>query len=245
VIEAAFHDEGHGYDLFGLHPPTLERATKIAGAAYDRYFRITSHGIEHIPASGPTILVANHGGVLPIDAGLLCIDVLRRLTPTRIPRPIADHFVPNLPFVSTLFARCGMVDGTRENVAHLLARGELVAIWPEGTTGPAKRFRDRYQLQDWRIGFAELAIRFHATVVPVAILGIEESWPLATKLATHWFGAPYLPIPAWPIPLPTHIHFEYLPPYQFRDDPRTAANQVREVVQRQLHDLRNARRWFR
>ncbi|MCX5740988.1 MAG: lysophospholipid acyltransferase family protein [Proteobacteria bacterium] len=253
--EAAFHDEGYGYDLFGLHPPTLARMVELAAPVYERYFRVASHGSEQIPSRGPVVLVGNHGGVLPVDAGLLCLDLLRRLDPPRFPRPIADHFVPRLPLVSTLFARCGMVSGTRGNVARLLERNELVAIWPEGVAGPAKHYRDRYQLQAWRVGFAELAIRYRATVIPVAIVGAEESWPLALKLWVHWLGTPYLPVPAWPLPLPTRIHIQYGAPIRFdqppedADDPAivdAAAGQVRAVLERQLADLRAARRgWFR
>lgn len=253
AIEAAFHDEGYGYDIFGLHPPTLEWMLELCAPVYDRYFRVASDGIEHIPASGPAILVANHGGVLPVDAAMLCFDVLRKLDPPRIPRAVADHFVPRLPLVSTLFARCGVVSGTHGNVAHLLDRGELIAIWPEGVTGPAKRFRDRYQIQAWRVGFAELAIRHRAPVVPVAIVGAEESWPLATKLGVHWFGTPYLPVPAWPLPLPAHYHIQYGPPIYLdrghgardADDPAivaAAAARVRTALERQIEDLRMVRR---
>jgi 1-acyl-sn-glycerol-3-phosphate acyltransferase len=251
ACEAPFHDENHGYDRFGLHPPTLERALEICAPIYDRYFRVSSEGIEHIPADGPVILVANHAGALPVDAAMLCTDVLRRLEPPRIPRGIADYFVPRLPFVGALLSRCGMVSGTRANVERLLERGELIAIWPEGTTGPAKRFHDRYRIQKWRVGFAELAIRYRALVVPVAIIGAEESWPLATKLAVHLYGAPYLPIPAWPIPLPAHYRIRYGAPIRLGDAPgdaddpaivAAAAAQVRGVLERNILDARMVRR---
>ena len=250
-VEAAFHDEGYGYDVFGLHPPTLERVLELGAPVYDRYFRVSSEGIEHVPGDGPAILVANHAGALPLDAAMLCFDVLRHSEPPRIPRAIADHFVPRLPVVGTLLSRCGAVRGTPLNVARLLDRGELIAIWPEGTTGPAKRFRDRYRIQAWRVGFAELAIRYQAPIVPVSILGAEESWPLAGKLGIRWFGAPYLPIPAWPLPLPVHYRIEYGTPIHLRglprdaDDPAhvaAAAARVRGVLARQLQDMRLARR---
>ncbi|MEO8554360.1 MAG: lysophospholipid acyltransferase family protein, partial [Kofleriaceae bacterium] len=160
VGRAPFHDEGHGYDLFGLRPETLDRAIDAGRWLYDHYFRVESRGIEHVPAEGPTILVANHGGVLPVDAAMLCLDVLLKSEPPRIPRALADHFVAAMPVVSTLFARLGVVMGTRSNARRLLERGELLAIWPEGVSGPAKPFRDRYQLQRWNVGFAELAIRY-------------------------------------------------------------------------------------
>jgi 1-acyl-sn-glycerol-3-phosphate acyltransferase len=234
VIE--FHDEGHGYDLFGLHPRAVERAAALGSPIYERYFRVVSHGVEHVPRTGPAILTPNHSGVLPVDGTVLWLDVFRHTG--RVARLIADRFVPILPFVGTLFARLGVVSGTRGNVRRLLEQGELLAIFPEGTTGVAKPFRERYHLQDWRVGHAELAIRHRAPVVPVAILGAEESWPMLAKLdRLHPFGAPYLPIPASPLPLPVRYHIHYgapialhdgLPP-EAADDPAQVAAAARRV----------------
>lgn len=207
ALDRDFHDEGYGFDAFGLHPPSLDLALQMTGPLYNHYFRVDSVGAEHIPADGPAILVANHGGILPLDAAILGIDVLRQAR--RVPRLITDHFVPRLPIVSTLLARLGVVSGTRANVKYLLERGELVAIWPEGVSGPAKPFRERYQIQRWSVGFAELAIRHRAPVIPVAIVGAEESWPLLAKVGTRVFGAPYIPVPIAPIPLPTKLHVCY------------------------------------
>jgi len=225
VREAPFHDAGYGFDVFGLHPPSLARAVMAGRFFYERYFRVDSVGAEHVPAQGPVILVANHAGVLPVDAAMLCLDLLQRTEPPRIPRAVADHFVPRLPLVSTLFSRLGVVSGTRANVRLLLERGELIAIFPEGVTGPAKPFRDRYRIQRWRVGFAELAIRYGAAIVPVAIVGSEESWPVLVKLtALRAFGAPYLPIPASPVPLPVRYHLRYGPPLRFAGGPDAAAD---------------------
>ena len=244
---ATFHDAGHGYDVFGLHPPTLARAVAAGRFAYERYFRVDSIGAEHVPASGPAILIANHGGVLPVDSTMLCLDVLRHTE--RIPRAVADHFVPRLPIVSTLFARLGVVSGTRANVRCLLERGELIAIWPEGVTGPAKRFRDRYRIQSWRVGFAELALRYRAPVVPAAVIGPEESWPVIRKVrALKLFGSPYLPIPASPVPLPVHYHIRYGEPLVLAGDPddpadvAAAAARARVALEHQIADARWARR---
>jgi 1-acyl-sn-glycerol-3-phosphate acyltransferase len=252
--EAPFHDAGHGFDVFGLHPPSLASAVSACAPIYERYFRVDSIGAEKIPRSGPAILVANHGGVLPVDAAMLCVDVLRRTDPPRIPRAIADHFVPRVPLVSTLFARLGVVSGTRTNARHLLERDELIAIWPEGVTGPGKPFRERYKLQTWRVGFAELAIRYRAPVIPVAILGSEESWPLVGKVrGFRAFGAPYWPIPLAPLPLPTHYYIRYGTPIHLgegcipsdADDPALvalAAERVRAELEQLIHDSRVARR---
>ncbi len=251
--QAPFHDAGHGFDVFGLHPPALASAVAAGAPLYERYFRVDSHGIEHVPARGPAILVANHAGVLPVDGLMLCLDVLRRTEPPRIPRPVADHFVPRLPLIGTLFARFGVVSGTRANVRHLLDHDELIVIWPEGVSGVAKPFHERYRLQEWSVGFAEYAIRHRAPVVPVAIVGAEESWPLAGKLSLHAFGAPYLPIPLVPLPLPAHYRIRYGAPLRLdgghvpadADDPvivAAAAGEVKHAVQQLVDDTRIARR---
>ena len=252
ISGAQFHDEGHGFDSFGFHPPTLAAAVQASAPIYDHYFRVDSEGAEAIPASGAAIVIANHAGVLPVDGAMLCLDILRHTQ--RIPRAIADHFVPRLPLVSTYFARLGVVSGTRANVRVLLERSELIALWPEGVSGVGKRFRQRYQLQHWSVGFAELAIRFRAPVIPVAVLGAEESWPLLARLdRIHLFGSPYLPIPATPFPLPVHYHIRYGTPLHLdaglepkdADDPRVvsaAADHARRELEQLIHDARDARR---
>ena len=246
-----FHDEGHGYDVFGLHLATLRRTMTHGGRLCDSYFRTRSSGVEHVPRSGPAILVANHGGALPIDAALVCLDVDRATG--RILRPIADRFVPSLPLISTWFARIGAVVGTHANVARLLERGELIAVWPEGAAGIAKPVRERYQMKGWSVGHAELALRHRVPVVPVAILGSEESWPVLGRITGfRGFGVPFLPVPLTPLPLPLRHHIVYGAPIELHDglppdaadDPGIvahAANRVRLALSGLLHDARQAR----
>jgi 1-acyl-sn-glycerol-3-phosphate acyltransferase len=216
-VITAFHDAGHGYDVFGLDPRMVARVASAGRPIYERYFRVASRGAEQVPATGPAIVVANHSGMLPVDAAMLWLDLVRRTG--RIPRMIADRFVPGLPFAGTLFARTGVVAGTRTNVRRLLELGELLVIFPEGVTGVAKPWRERYRLQDWRVGHAELAIRHRAPVVPAAIVGAEESWPVIARLkGIHAFGAPYFPIPASPFPLPVRYHIRYGRPIALHRD---------------------------
>jgi 1-acyl-sn-glycerol-3-phosphate acyltransferase len=220
---ADFHDEGHGYDLFGLEPGAVEWGRRLGAPLYDHYFRVDSRGADRVPAAGPAIVVANHAGVLPVDGSVLWLDLVRRTD--RLPRMIADRFVPRLPIVGTLFARSGVVSGTRTNVRRLLERGELVVIFPEGVSGVAKPWSERYLLQRWSVGHAELAIRHRAPVIPVAIVGAEESWPVLARLrGIRAFGAPYLPIPMVPLPLPVRYHLRYGAPIRFDEIPAHRAD---------------------
>ena len=205
-----FKDAGHGYDVLGMHPPAVRLWAGLLRVLYERYFRVESNGSEHIPRHGPAILAVNHSGILPIDAAMVFFDVLHHTDPPRIPRPVGDVFIPLVPFVSTLLSRVGVVTGTRTNFRYLVESGELVLVFPEGTPGIGKGYGKRYQLQDWRAGHAELAIRHRVPVIPVAVIGAEEAWPELAKIESfRWFGAPWLPIPATPLPLPVKFHIRY------------------------------------
>ncbi|MEQ1567698.1 MAG: lysophospholipid acyltransferase family protein [Myxococcota bacterium] len=238
-----FGDAGHGFDQFGMHPDFVAMGESVGALLYDRYFRVLSYGAEHVPRSGPAVLAANHSGTLPLDGAMLWVDVLRHTDPPRAARPVADYFVSTLPVVSTLFARCGVVGGSRGNARALLESGELLMIFPEGVPGIGKPFKDRYQLQEWRQGHCELAIRHSAPVVPVGIVGPEEQMPQLARIKVPGGGAlPYIPIPATPLPLPVRYHIHYGEPLRFdqeyspdqADDPEVvqkAADRVRAAVE--------------
>ena len=239
-------ERSHGYDVFGAHPDGAAVAHFVTGFLYERWFRVRSEGHEHIPAEGPVIVAANHSGTLPFDAMMIFADLLRRTDPPRLPRAIADSFVAGLPFVGLLFARAGVVGGARRNVEYLLEEGELLLLFPEGVPGISKRFADRYRLQDWRGGHVELAMKYGATIVPAALVGAEEQMPQLGRVPVSVFGAPFLPVPATPLPLPVRYHLAYGPPIRFAADPvgaddperiEAGAAEVKAAVQGLVDDL--------
>lgn len=245
VRHLPIRDEGLGYDPFGLERDHVALALALTKPLYEKYFRVRSYGTEHVPKQGAAILAANHSGALPFDGAMLWADVVRNVG--RVPRAVADNFVSNLPFVSTLFTRAGVVGGARGNVRSLLDAGELLMLFPEGVPGIGKPFSERYQLQEWRVGHAELAIRHRAPVVPIAIIGAEEQMPQVARLKRlgRLFGAPYLPLTLTPLPLPVRYHIHYGAPIPLHeeykredaDDPellKEAARRVRDAVEELL-----------
>lgn len=247
-----FRDAGHGFDAFGLHPDWVAFADLVTTPFYERYFRVRTYGADNLPGSGPTIVAANHSGTLPYDGAMLWADIYRHTEPPRAARAIADYFVPGLPLVGTTFARTGTVGGSRGNARALLEAGELLMLFPEGTPGIGKRFSERYQLQGWRQGHAELALRHGAVVVPTAIIGAEEQMPQIARLPGVG-KLPYLPIPATPFPLPVRYHVHYGAPIVFQDrfdaddadDPEivlACAMEVRDAVQSLIDEGLSTRR---
>lgn len=238
----ALADAGHGFDELGVHADWVAFGAGLLGPLYDRWFRVTSHGAEHLPRSGAVILASNHSGALPFDATMIWLDVLRHTDPPRVVRAVVDHFVPAMPFVGTFFARTGCVGGSRGNVRRLLDNGEVLLIFPEGTAGVGKLFRDRYHLATWRVGHAELALRHRVPIVPVAVIGAEEQMPQLGRieLGARLVGAPYIPLVATPLPLPVHYHLWYgepllladrFPPAR-ADEPEVLELAAEEVAQR-------------
>jgi len=238
----AYGDAGHGYDPFGLHPDFVAFGEALTRPLYERWFRVRSSGHEHLPATGPGIIASNHSGAIPLDSSMIWTDVVRHTNPPRVARPVADHFVPMIPVVGTVFARAGMVGGSRQNAAALLDRGDLLLIHPEGVPGIAKHFKDRYHLQEWRVGHVELAIRHRAPVIPTAVVGAEEQMPQVGRIPIAFWGLPFIPITVPPFPLPVRYHLRYGAPIALHerytpdqaDDPavvREGAAEVKAAVQ--------------
>jgi 1-acyl-sn-glycerol-3-phosphate acyltransferase len=240
------------YDRYGLSPGTLRAAFPFFHALYRFYFRVKSHGHEHLPAEGPAILAANHGGLLPFDGAMGILDVLLHTDPPRLARAIVDRWAGRLPWVNVFYARVGQVVGTRENFSDLLEDGQLVLVFPEGVEGIRKPVTQRYRLQRFHVGFVEQSLRSGAPIVPMAFLGTDDQAPILfdVKPLARRLGLPAFPItPTFPwlgplglLPYPVSYRIVYGEPLTFHerfgpegaDDARLVrylANQVRRTVQ--------------
>jgi 1-acyl-sn-glycerol-3-phosphate acyltransferase len=241
------------YDRFGMSPEVLRRAFPFFYALYRLYFRVRSRGHEHLPREGPAIIASNHGGLLPFDAAMLILDVLLHTDPPRLARSIVDRWAGELPWVSTFYARVGQVVGTRENFADLLADGQLVLVFPEGTAGIRKTIAQRNRLQKFHVGFVEQALQSRTPIVPAAVVGADDQAPILYdfQALARRLGLPALPItPTFPLlgpvgllPYPVRYRVVFGEPLPYHErfgpedagDPRLVrylAREVRQTVQR-------------
>jgi 1-acyl-sn-glycerol-3-phosphate acyltransferase len=179
-----------------------ERMRAIARRLYDplyrRWFRAEWDGLDKIPRTGGALLVANHAGAIPSDAPVIMHGVESELR-----RPVyglADYLFKGVPVVGTLWARTGGVPAHPDNAYRLLRQQQqLVLVFPEGTKGTGKLYRDRYQLRRFgRGGFVEIAMRAGVPIVPIAVVGAEESMPILWKSGAiaKATGLPYFPVTA-------------------------------------------------
>ncbi len=210
----AMRDRTESVDEFGLDPVYQSRWQPVLDFLYDRWWRVEVEGIENVPTTGPVALVANHAGALPYDGLMLSMALRREHPAARTLRWLAEDFVFHFPFVGVHVNRLGAVRACQENAERLLRRGACVGLFPEGVKGVAKPYRERYHLQRFgRGGHIKLALRTRTPIVPVTILGAEETHPMVLPggFLAKVLGVPYVPVtPTFPwlgplglVPLPS------------------------------------------
>jgi 1-acyl-sn-glycerol-3-phosphate acyltransferase len=239
--ELAMQGRSDVVDEFGRDPRYAARVDPLLEFLYTRYFRVTTQGLEHIPATGRAIIVANHSGTLPYDGAMLMYAVRRDAASHRDVRPLVEDFVFHFPYLGTFMNRIGGVRACQENAERLLEKDQLVAVFPEGEKGIGKMYRERYRLQRFgRGGFIKLALRTGAPIIPAAIVGAEEIHPMVGKVTflAKSLGLPYLPVtPTFPflgplglVPLPTKWTLRFGAPIDYATSYGAAAAEDRILV---------------
>ncbi|HXX29964.1 MAG TPA: lysophospholipid acyltransferase family protein [Myxococcaceae bacterium] len=190
-------------DVYGGDAHLQAAVAPLAEFLYTHWFRVTVEGAEHVPRGG-ALLVANHAGALPIDGPILHQALKRSRPDLPDSRWLVEDQVFYAPVLGTLLNRLGGVRASPDNATRLLGEGRPVLVFPEGIQGIGKPFRERYRLKRFgRGGFVKLALRTGVSILPVAVVGGEESLPLLAKLPAGFLGMPYLPVtPLGPVPLP-------------------------------------------
>lgn len=202
MSDAADRPLDAGFDPFGRDPELCERLQPRLDALLDRWLKVQVQGAEQVPPRGRALLVASHGGALPWDAVVL-LAALGRAAGRPI-RPLVEDPVMTAPFLGTLMTRLGCVRASQDNAARLLERDEAVLVFPEGMQGLGKLWRDRHKLMRFgRGGFVRLALRTKTPILPVAVVGAEDTSPLLFKVGglMKEKALPYLPVtPVVPLP---------------------------------------------
>jgi 1-acyl-sn-glycerol-3-phosphate acyltransferase len=234
---------------------------------YRYWFRAEIEGIENVPATGGGLLVSNHSGALPPDAAMIAKAVRDEHTHPRPVNITVEHFFKGYPGFSMLIPKIGCVAAHPANVHRLLFdEEELVLVFPEGRKGTEKLFKDRYRLRRFgRGGFVEAAMRARAPIVPICVVGAEESAPVFAQLGLfkRLTGLLYFPItPTFPHfgplgmlgYLPAKFKIRFLEPIHFDEEGmhedkalvQTVAHEVRARIQENLWDMLAKRKsvWF-
>jgi 1-acyl-sn-glycerol-3-phosphate acyltransferase len=247
-------------DQFGFDPEfNAAIVMPVALSLYRNWFRVQVRGLENVPDSGAALIVANHSGVLPLDAIMMQAAIFDEHPARRNLRLLSADLVYALPGLGSVARKSGHARADPDQALKLLATGELVGVFPEGYKGIGKPFAERYRLQRFgRGGFARTALQAGVPIIPCAIVGAEEIYPMignAEGLARA-LRLPYFPVtPLFPwlgpigaVPLPSRWIIEFGPPLPTCDPADVSAepaeetvaelaNVVRDIIQERLDEL--------
>jgi 1-acyl-sn-glycerol-3-phosphate acyltransferase len=248
---------GYEVDEFGFDPELNSAVLMPAALAlYQHWFEIQMRGVRHVPAHGSALVVANHSGVLPVDAVMLQAGIYAEHPQRRNLRLLGADMIYSVPVLASLARRSGHTRADPAQAQQLLAAGELVGVFPEGFKGIGKPFSHRYRLQRFgRGGFARTAMQTGVPIIPCAIVGAEEIYPMIgnSEPLARALRLPYFPLtPLFPwlgllgaVPLPSRWIIEFCEPVTAGsadadpEEPAVAklADQVRDTIQDRLDVL--------
>ncbi len=249
--------------LRGRDPVFVRRTLPLLWPALQAWFRPEVRGLEHIPDSGPVLLVGNHsGGNVSPDTFVLAAAFNRRFGADRAFYQLAHDLVMAAPWLR-LLRRYGTVAARPGTARAALRAGAAVLVYPGGDWEVHRPLGERNRIEfHGRHGFARLALQTGAPIVPVVAIGGQETAlflsrgdGLARALHLHrWLRVDVLPISLavpWGldvgdlfghIPLPAKLVIEVLQPIEPTGTPDELYDTVTTRMQVTLDRLAGERR---
>jgi 1-acyl-sn-glycerol-3-phosphate acyltransferase len=249
-------------DEWGRSQHLRDILAQVYAPLYDHWLRVEWEGFDKIPREGGALIVANHAGAIPLDAPSIMHGIERDLG-----RPVyglADEVFKKVPLVNVAWSRLGGVQAHPDNAYRLLReQQQLVTVFPEGSKGPGKTYAERYRLRRFgRGGFVQIAMRAGVPIIPLAVIGSEETMPIIAKVPAlaRLLGVPYVPITAnmllgplgLLVPFPAKLRIRVLDPVVLDvppDQPRYPRSRImdtsegiRHAIQEELYDMLRHRR---
>jgi len=143
---------------------------------FQLWFNWRLEGLEKVPVEGPAIIAGNHLSYLdPFAHGIFVVRAGRR------PRFLAKQELFDAPFVGTVLRGAHQISVQRgtgdrspiDDAARAVEQGEVVVIYPEGTTTTTN---EDFSPGRGKTGAVRLAIATGIPIIPVATWGGQFVW---------------------------------------------------------------------
>lgn len=177
-----------------INHSALRRGLRLL-APLRRYHRFSLQGAEHVPASGPCLMVVHHS-LITYDGFLLGAAIYEQTG--RLPRGLGDDRIFEFERLGGFARAIGLEPASQEAGEALLHDGELLGVAPGGMWESLRPKPERRQSRwDGRLGFCRLAIRAGAPIMPAACPRADE---VLTVFPSRLTDAAYRRL-HWPVPL--------------------------------------------
>jgi 1-acyl-sn-glycerol-3-phosphate acyltransferase len=212
------------------------------------YSRLEVMGLENIGEKG-AILAANHTGWIGLDYTYTALSIYDGKK--RIPRGMAHSAWFKREATRGIASRLGLFEANKDTLRNMVQQDELVILFPEGEKGAFKDQRQHYVLQPFARGYIRVAMETGVPIIPVAIIGGEESNPSSGQIDSYEALLDLsLPKPQNFFPRPVKWAISFLEPVHIKGGEEAAADRervelenqrVRSLIQSELQRLQSLR----
>src|SRR3954463_11596461 len=257
-----------GDDLDAWDPEYIRHTAPLMRTVFGTYFRGEVRGLEHIPETGPSLLVGNHsGGTMIADTFVFAQNFYDYFGPDRRFHQLAHSVAARMPGLG-LIRRWGTLVASQDNARRAFERDAPVLVYPGGDyeTFRPTTHSDKIEFGG-RKGFVKLALEQGVPIVPVVSIGGQETALFVTRGETAArltglarfarikvlpvqiappFGLTVLDLPGR-LPLPAKITVQVMPPVDLKErfgpkpDPEEVYEEMTGDMQETLDDLSDER----
>jgi len=221
-------------EALGQRDPAFISRQLSAMTRYANYFSPVVRGQEHLPATGPALVVGNHSMLFYMpDAWIVGLELIRRRGLGQPTYALGYDLLFNMPVVGRFLRRIGAIPAEDQVAQRALAEGAAVVVYPGGDREASRPWtqRDKVDLGGHR-GFVRLALKTGVPVVPVVTHGSHDAIVIVTRgeRMAKMLGLDRLRIKVFPIfltplglstiltpplPMPSAITMEFLPAFDW------------------------------
>ncbi len=237
-------------DVFGIDRSLVTTVRELLPPLARLWLGIDRTPLPELPSGGVLVTFNRSAWPLPVEAVALWLAIGSRLGDERLVCALWEPWTLELPLAGTALGRIGIFAASRENVRLLLERGAVVVAFPEGRAAREKTYERRYRLTRFEDDFLiSAAIETGATILPGAVAGNEESFPVVGTTG-GWPITPVFPLAGLlgtvPLPLRWRVKVgaavEYPAGDEACDHAAGVADAVRARMQAMLGELLATRR---
>jgi 1-acyl-sn-glycerol-3-phosphate acyltransferase len=196
-----------------------------------RWFDASVEGFEHLPDTGPMLLVGNHsGGVHMPDYWAFLSEWIRQRGVDAPLHSLGFDLVFSIPGAGTLARKMGTLPASHEMADELLDRGATVLVYPGGDADDFRPWTERHRVDlHGHTGFVRLALRHGVPVVPIvshgshdAIIVLARGDELARSLGLDRLRIGVMPVVLGPLglltpPMPAKVVTRICEPFDWSD----------------------------
>lgn len=196
-----------------LQSPKTDKIIKTIVAGLRKYLRTTVEGIEYVPDQGPLVIVSNHSGIAGLDAVIL-LHILNKRGYGQTKVLAHWAYFQLFDWLKHFAQHWGLCETSVANAVDILKENHCLIIFPEGETGNFKPTSQMYKLRKFHTGAVRIALQANAKIVPVVVIGAEESHINLKTINLGWMKKNLqVPIPLNLFPLPSKWHIRFGRPF--------------------------------